>query len=135
MRIASRACRPATHVYHASVEDGDAHAFASPALKVRRSVEKRLQDIRLSRNSYDTPGGSLSHFSQKLLQTQQIAANARKRELQTHPEKYGLIFGSGAGLPNIIVTSRKVVWLFLEQLWLKFVPFLHRLQGRLAAQG
>ena len=33
------------------------------------------------------------------------------------------------------VTSRKVVWLFPEQLWLQFVPFLHRLQGRLAAEG
>ena len=35
----------------------------------------------------------------------------------------------------IDVTSRQVVWLFLEQLWLEFVPVLHRLQGRLAAQG
>ena len=33
------------------------------------------------------------------------------------------------------VTSRKVVWLFLEQLWLEFVPIFHGLQGRLAAQG
>jgi len=33
------------------------------------------------------------------------------------------------------VTSRKVIWLFPEQLWLQFVPVLHRLQGRLAAQG
>ena len=33
------------------------------------------------------------------------------------------------------VTSRTVIWLFLEQLRLKFVPVLHRLQGRLAAQG
>lgn len=36
------------------------------------------------------------------------------------------------GLP---VTSRKVVWLLLEQLRLDFVPVLHRLQGRPAAQG
>ena len=35
----------------------------------------------------------------------------------------------------IFVTSRQVVRLFLEQLWFEFVPFLHRLQGRLAAQG
>ena len=35
----------------------------------------------------------------------------------------------------LIVTSRQVVWLFLEQLRLEFVPVLHRLQGRLAAQG
>ena len=35
----------------------------------------------------------------------------------------------------VSVTSRQVVWLFLEQLWFEFVPFLHRLQGRLAAQG
>jgi hypothetical protein len=33
------------------------------------------------------------------------------------------------------VTSRKVVWLLSEQLRLEFVPVLHRLQGRLAAQG
>jgi len=33
------------------------------------------------------------------------------------------------------VTSRTVVWLFLEQLRLEFVPVLHRLQGRLAAQS
>ena len=35
----------------------------------------------------------------------------------------------------LVVTSRKVVWLFLEQLRLDFVPALHRLQGRPAAQG
>ena len=35
----------------------------------------------------------------------------------------------------VVVTSRKVVWLFLEQLRLDFVPALHRLQGRPAAQG
>ena len=33
------------------------------------------------------------------------------------------------------VTSRQVVWLFFEQPRLEFVPFLHRFQGRLAAQG
>ena len=32
----------------------------------------------------------------------------------------------------IAVTSREVVWLFPEQLGFKFVPVLHRLQGRLA---
>ena len=36
---------------------------------------------------------------------------------------------------GLSVTSRKVVWLFLEQVRLQFVPVLHRLQGRLAAQG
>ena len=41
-----------------------------------------------------------------------------------------LIFWGSLG-----VTSRKVVWLFLEQLRLDFVPALHRLQGRPAAQG
>jgi len=38
-------------------------------------------------------------------------------------------------LLSLHVTSRQVVRLFLEQLWFEFVPFLHRLQGRLAAQG
>ena len=33
------------------------------------------------------------------------------------------------------VTSRKVIWLFLERFRLRFVPVLHRLQGRLAARG
>jgi len=36
---------------------------------------------------------------------------------------------------NLIVTSRTVVWLFPEQFGFEFVPVLHRLQGRLAAQG
>jgi UDP-N-acetylmuramyl pentapeptide phosphotransferase/UDP-N-acetylglucosamine-1-phosphate transferase len=36
---------------------------------------------------------------------------------------------------GIAVTSRKVIWLFPEQLWLQFVPVLHRLQGCLAAKG
>jgi len=41
------------------------------------------------------------------------------------------------GVPGLIVavTSRKVIGLLLEQFWLHFVPVLHRLQGRLAAQG
>ena len=39
------------------------------------------------------------------------------------------------GWDDLSVTSRKVVWLFLEQLRLDFVPALHRLQGRPAAQG
>jgi len=29
----------------------------------------------------------------------------------------------------VVVTSRKLVWSFLEQLGLQFVPVLHRLQG------
>ena len=37
--------------------------------------------------------------------------------------------------PQLTVTSRKVVGLFPEQLRLEFVPVLHRLQGRPAAQG
>ena len=36
---------------------------------------------------------------------------------------------------TLTVTSRKVVWLLPEQLLLEFVPFLHRLQGRLAAES
>jgi hypothetical protein len=38
-------------------------------------------------------------------------------------------------ISDLAVTSRKVVWLFPEQLWFDFVPFFHRLQGRLTAQG
>ena len=33
----------------------------------------------------------------------------------------------------LVVTSRKVVWLFFEQLRLEFVPVFHHLQGRFAA--
>ena len=36
---------------------------------------------------------------------------------------------------SLPVTSRKVIWLFSEQLRVQLVPVLHRLQGRLAAQG
>ena len=36
---------------------------------------------------------------------------------------------------SLAVTSREVIWLFLEQLWLEVVPVLHRLQGGFAAQG
>ena len=46
----------------------------------------------------------------------------------------GLVFGE-QDLLSLSVTSRKVVWLFLEQLRFEFVPLLHRLQGRLAAQS
>ncbi len=35
---------------------------------------------------------------------------------------------------RLIVTSRQVAWLFLEQFRLEYVPVLHRLQWRLAAQ-
>ena len=40
-----------------------------------------------------------------------------------------------AAIAELLVTSRKVVWLLPEQLRLEFVPVLHRLQGRLAAEG
>ena len=45
------------------------------------------------------------------------------------------IAGTALVAKGLSVTSRKVVWLFLEQVRLQFVPVLHRLQGRLAAQG
>ena len=35
----------------------------------------------------------------------------------------------------LYVTSRKIVWLLLEQIGLERVAILHRLQGRPAAQG
>jgi hypothetical protein len=41
----------------------------------------------------------------------------------------------GSVIQRLGVTSRQVVWLFLEQLWFEFVPVLHGLQGRLAAEG
>ena len=45
------------------------------------------------------------------------------------------VSGLGLGVSVVGVTSRKVIWLFLEQVRLEFVPVLQRLQGRLAAQG
>jgi hypothetical protein len=33
------------------------------------------------------------------------------------------------------VTSRKVIWLFLERLWLQFLPVFDGLKGLRAAQG
>ena len=38
-----------------------------------------------------------------------------------------------AGFLSLCVTSREVVWLFLEQLRFEFVPGFHGLQGRFAA--
>jgi hypothetical protein len=45
------------------------------------------------------------------------------------------VFGSRTSRVQLRVTSRKVIWLFPEQLWLQFVPVLDRLQGCLAAKG
>jgi hypothetical protein len=45
------------------------------------------------------------------------------------------VFGPLLAVVYLGVTSRKVVGLFPEQLWFEFVPVLHRLQGRFAAQG
>ena len=38
-------------------------------------------------------------------------------------------------LAELCVTSRTVVWVFVEQFWFEFVAVFHCLQGRLAAQG
>ena len=35
---------------------------------------------------------------------------------------------------ELLVTSRQIVWLLLEQLWPQFVPVFHHLQGGLASQ-
>ena len=55
-----------------------------------------------------------------------------KAVLDLFSEKHAIKYSKGVACLN--VTSRKVVWLFLKQLWLEFVPVLHGLQGRLAAQ-
>ena len=55
-----------------------------------------------------------------------------KNQLHLRPFATVFLYFSASCLA---VTSRKVVWLFLEQLRLDFVPALHRLQGRPAAQG
>ncbi len=48
-------------------------------------------------------------------------------------KKFAIRFGLDEEILD--VTSRQVVWLFLEQLRLEIVPVFHRLQRRLAAQG
>ncbi|MDO6588554.1 hypothetical protein Q4543_24195, partial [Salipiger sp. 1_MG-2023] len=45
-------------------------------------------------------------------------------EIKT-PKVVGAYGGSSRSRP-LHVTSRQVIWLFLEQLWLEFVPVLHR---------
>ena len=56
------------------------------------------------------------------------------------PEKEPLARGRGRQadkeeVQSLPVTSRQVVWLFLEQFRFEFVPVFHRLQGGVAAQG
>ena len=58
-----------------------------------------------------------------------VTLTAPDRSLANKPL---LIVGTIARDP-VAVTSPTVVRLFLEQLWFKFVPVFHRLQGRLAA--
>ena len=60
--------------------------------------------------------------------------------LKEHNEIDTLILNSGGGLvyvanemADLVVTSREVVWLFLEQLRFEFVPGFHGLQVRFAA--
>ncbi len=51
-------------------------------------------------------------------------------ELNSEPIKGSLLPQNTPLQRQIAVTSRKVVWLFFEQLRSKFVPVFHRLQGR-----
>ena len=60
-----------------------------------------------------------------------------KKRKRNHPDKHQLRRTAHATFTQvgICVTSRTVVWVFVEQFWFEFVPVFHCLQGRLAAQG
>ena len=69
-----------------------------------------------------------------------VAHNLSLLDPRNRPAKSNLIMWPMSevkvtSIEYLCVTSRKVIWLFPEQLWLQFVPVLHRLQGRPAAQG
>jgi hypothetical protein len=74
-----------------------------------------------------------------------LALVALAPEIQAQTRAHALTTAGTAGIaepvglalatPPIAVTSRKVVWLLSEQLRFEFVPVLHGLQGRLAAEG
>ncbi len=70
-------------------------------------------------------------------------AHSRYKLFSTHPATGNRVaalrqyaeWGEMTTSPSLPVTSREVIWLFLEHLWFELVPVLHRLQWRLAAQG
>jgi hypothetical protein len=66
------------------------------------------------------------------LSTKKLARVASQFDFTARMRAGSVLF---AGEGNLSVTSRKVVWLFPEQLWPEFVPILHRLQGRFAAEA
>ena len=55
--------------------------------------------------------------------------------MSLHHKLCHVLCGTTTCRDRLHITSRKVIGLFLEQLRLQFVPVLHRLQGRLAAEG
>jgi amino acid transporter len=59
---------------------------------------------------------------------------ARNASITVPRATYILVLAIGI-FYTLAVTSRKLIWLFSEQVRLQFVPVLHCLQGRLAAQG
>ncbi|MFN4156210.1 MAG: RelA/SpoT domain-containing protein [Paracoccaceae bacterium] len=60
--------------------------------------------------------------------------NDLKIELQLRTDAQHA-WATAVEIADLVVASRKVVRLFLEQLGLECVPILHRLQWRLAAEG
>ena len=64
-----------------------------------------------------------------------ITKNKAEQQAFKSSKLVGFFLASGLQKAKLTVTSRKVIWLFLEQLRFQLVPVLHCLQGRLAAQG
>ena len=78
--------------------------------------------------------GSLIHHSDRVRQYLTIKYTERLAEADIDPS-VGSVGNSYDNALAESVTSRTVVWLFVEQFWFEFVPVFHCLQGRLAAQG
>ena len=58
-----------------------------------------------------------------------------RNKFRDNPKHYQHLSSRQLVAHSLGVISREEVWSFFEHRWLEFVPFLHRLQGRLAAQG
>ena len=79
-------------------------------------------------------GLSLATFY-KLYGGVDLSGASRLKQLEDENAKLKRLLADAMLDSVVLVTSREVVWLFLEQLRLGFVPAFHRLQGRLAAKA
>ena len=120
-------------------KDGPDRVALSASWVSRRTVNGKRQDFALGA----WPEGGLAQARErahdvmdKLWQSidptedRRAAARAQAPAAPTFREAARAYFERKVG-----VTSRQVVWSFPEQFRFEFVPVLHRLQGRLAAEG